>query len=100
MTRRKPLAYDPTVLSEGFTIDTPRGPVDLVAVGRVRAGVRTNLTPAERAYLVNTLPAYNRGAVELAALGMGVQLSAVLRAMTRNHAAARAAVVTEHALAA
>ena len=95
MTRKRPSTYDPTVQSAGLTLDTARGPVDLVAVGRARCGLRTNLTPADRAYLISTLPARNRGAAELAAVGMGVQLSAVLRAMTRDHAASRT-----HALAA
>ena len=100
VTRKRPRPYDVTVHSEGLTIDTPRGPVDLVAVRRARAGVRTALTPAERAYLVSTLPAYNRGAVELAAVGMGVQLPALLRAMTRSHAAARTAAAGALELAA
>lgn len=91
MPRRRKYGYDPTVDSAGLTIDTPRGPVDLVAVARVRCGVSTALTPAERAYLISSLPECNRGAAELVAVATGVQLSAVLRAMTRSHAAARAA---------
>lgn len=92
MTRKKPRSYDPTIASAGgFTIDTARGPVDLVAVQRARNGLRTPLTPADRAYLISALPVCNRGAAELAAAGMGIQLSAVLRAMTRSHAAARTA---------
>ncbi len=38
------------VPSDGLTLDTPDGPVDLVAVERALAGERIALTYAERAY--------------------------------------------------
>jgi hypothetical protein len=42
---------DPAVASDGMTIDTPRGPVDLVAIQRARAGRPVQLSEAETAYL-------------------------------------------------
>ncbi|HTJ39485.1 MAG TPA: hypothetical protein VL738_40170 [Dactylosporangium sp.] len=81
--------YDPDQPSDGLTLDTPAGPVDLIAVDRARRGWPTPLTIADRAYLLASLPAYNRPAAELAARGMCVQPDAVLRAMTRRNARAR-----------
>lgn len=45
--------YDPAVESDGLTIDTPTGPVDLIAIDRALAGRRVALTPAERDYAVS-----------------------------------------------
>lgn len=44
---------DPAFLieSDGRTIDTPAGPVDLVAVERAMAGERLHLTRAEHRYI-------------------------------------------------
>ena len=42
---------DPAVASDGMTIDTPQGPVDLVAIQRARAGRPVQLSEAETAYL-------------------------------------------------
>lgn len=84
--------HDPDQPSDGLTVDTPLGPVDLIAVDRARRGWPTPLTIADRAYLLATLPAYNRPAAELAARGMGVQPDAVLRAMTRRNAKTRIGV--------
>ncbi len=42
---------DPAIASDGMTIDTPRGPVDLVAIARARAGRPVDLSEAETAYL-------------------------------------------------
>lgn len=44
--------YDPAVTSDGLTIDTDRGPVDLVAVRLAAAGRPVALTPAERHYVL------------------------------------------------
>ena len=49
MTRRA-LDYDPQVPSDGLTVDTPQGPVDLVAVARKLDGRPVELTWAERKY--------------------------------------------------
>ncbi len=47
--------YVPGVPSDGLTLDTPAGPVDLVAVERITAGVRTPAGPAERAYVLDLI---------------------------------------------
>ena len=49
MTRRAD-DFDPQVASDGLTVDTPQGPVDLVAVARKLAGRPVELTWAERKY--------------------------------------------------
>jgi len=49
MTRRV-LDYDPSIPSDGLTVDTELGPVDLVAVVRKLAGRPVELTWAERKY--------------------------------------------------
>lgn len=54
--RIAPTLYDPAVESDGFTLDTDLGPVDLVAVHRVLDGHRVeSLTEAEMTYLAETL---------------------------------------------
>ncbi|MGH3627686.1 MAG: hypothetical protein ACRDRL_09635 [Sciscionella sp.] len=54
-TRRRPTAdtepVDASIVSDGMTIDTPDGAVDLVAIEQARAGRRVRLTAAELAYL-------------------------------------------------
>ncbi len=42
--------FDPSIASDGLTLDTPQGPVDLVAVQRKLAGRPVELTWAERRY--------------------------------------------------
>lgn len=85
--------YDPAVASSGdLTIDTPAGPVDLVAVDRARRGLRTSLTPADRAYLLSTLSSQAWAETEIAAAGMGVTPASVRRAMTRRNAKVRLGV--------
>lgn len=56
--------YDPAVESDGLTLDTDRGPVDLVAIRDAAAGRPVALTPAERYYLVTR----TRRAAELRAV--------------------------------
>jgi hypothetical protein len=54
MTTRRlaPTVYDPAIASDGLTLDTPAGPVDLIAIERVLAGRPGDpLTEAEYAYL-------------------------------------------------
>ena len=57
MTMRTiPTVYDPAIESDGLTLDTPLGPVDLVAVQRVLDGHPIDaLTEAEMTYLATTL---------------------------------------------
>jgi hypothetical protein len=54
MTTRRlaPTVYDPAIASDGLTLDTPAGPVDLITIERALAGRLTDpLTGAEYAYL-------------------------------------------------
>jgi hypothetical protein len=54
--RITPTVYDPHVASDGLTLDTPLGPVDLVAVQRVLDGHKVEaLTEAEMTYLADTV---------------------------------------------
>jgi hypothetical protein len=54
--RISPTVYDPAIESDGLTLDTPLGPVDLVAVQRVLDGHQVEtLTEAEMTYLADTL---------------------------------------------
>jgi hypothetical protein len=83
-------AYDPQVPSDGATLDTDRGPVDLVAVTRALAGIPTDLTVSEAAYAISLLPASSGTAVEVAAVGLGISAASVGRAVVRLHVASRA----------
>lgn len=83
-------AYDPAVPSDGLTLDTPRGPVDLVAVARALLGIPTPLTQADTAHIVSLLPATHGTAVDNAARGMQITSAAVQRSVVRLHAAQRA----------
>jgi hypothetical protein len=42
---------EPPTESDGLTVDTPHGPVDLVAVDRALAGEQLHLTRAEHKYI-------------------------------------------------
>jgi hypothetical protein len=84
-------AYDPAVPSDGATLDTDRGPVDLIAVERALAGIPTDLTVSEAAYAISLLPASSGTAVEVAAVGLGVSPAAVQRAVVRRRTRARTA---------
>jgi hypothetical protein len=53
--RIAPTVYDPEIESDGLTIDTARGPVDLVAVQRALDGHPIELTEAEWTYLSRRL---------------------------------------------
>ena len=59
--------YDPAVASDGLTLDTALGPVDLVAIERALSGRPVDLTAAEVAYLFASLPATRAAAVPVAA---------------------------------
>jgi hypothetical protein len=76
-------AYDPAIESAGgLTIDTPLGPVDLVAVDRALSGRRVPLTPADRAYVLEHVPT-DYPALEAAAAALGITRAGVERAVTR-----------------
>jgi hypothetical protein len=49
---------EPELPSDGLTIDTPHGPVDLVAVDRALAGERLHLTYAEHKYVAALIRAH------------------------------------------
>jgi hypothetical protein len=68
--------------SLGLTVDTPLGPVDLVAVERVRSGVYVRLTRAEEAWLNEHLD-YNYQRAELVAEALGITRDSVLRRIDR-----------------
>lgn len=48
--------WDRAIASDGLTLDTASGPVDLVAIDRAFAGHRVTLTRAETAYLLRHIP--------------------------------------------
>ena len=50
MTTAIPL-WEPTIASDGLTLDTPLGDVDLVAIDRARRGIPVELTDAELTWL-------------------------------------------------
>jgi hypothetical protein len=50
--------FDPSIESDGLTIDTAYGPVDLVAVQRALAGERLHLTRAEYRYIAALVAAH------------------------------------------
>lgn len=69
-------------------MDTPRGPVDMVAVERARVGYPVSLTRADRDYLYGTLnPVLEDMIPAAAALGIGV--FSVQRAILRRRAELR-----------
>lgn len=82
-------AYDPAVPSDGLTLDTDRGPVDLVAVLRALSGQPVPLTVADARYAVSLLPVSHGTPIERAARGLGIQPAAVQRAVIRHWAAQR-----------
>lgn len=53
--RTAPTVYDPSITSDGLTLDTARGPVDLVAVQRALDGHPVELTEAEWTYLAHRI---------------------------------------------
>lgn len=87
-------AYDPSVPSDGLTLDTPQGPVDLVAVWRALEGQRAPLTVADAHHAITLLPASHGQCVETAALGLGVEPASVQRAVIRHWTAHRTTTAT------
>ena len=51
-------AFDSSIESDGLTVDTRHGPVDLVAVERALAGERLYLTRAEHKYVAALVRAH------------------------------------------
>lgn len=74
--------FNPRVPSDGLTIDTDRGPVDLVALDRVRHGMRTRITRAESA-VINDEITYDLDAELLLAEGLGITHLSVRQRVAR-----------------
>lgn len=63
--------FDPDVPSDGLTLDTICGPIDLVAVQYAMSGRPVALTPAERQYVTaRTRSAANLRATAAAGFGL------------------------------
>lgn len=75
--------YNHAIASDGLTLDTDRGPVDLVAVDRIRHGHAARLTKADRLHL-NRVMETGAGETELICEAMGIQLKSLLRRGTRQ----------------
>jgi hypothetical protein len=79
--------YDPAVPSDGLTLDTDRGPVDLVAVWHVMNGVPVRLTDADEAYVVGLIAASPGMVVTPVARAMRKSNETLKRAVDRRRAA-------------
>lgn len=73
-------AYDPRIESAGLTLDTPLGPVDLVAIERAKSGRPTPLTPADYAYL---LAHHDGHGITATAVALGIRGDSMRRAIDR-----------------
>jgi hypothetical protein len=86
LTVQKAAAYDPAVPSDGLTLDTSAGPVDLVAVERALLGQLTPLTSADVTHALDRVPTGEQRHTAPAAAGLGVSIDAVKRAVHRRNA--------------
>jgi hypothetical protein len=75
--------YNRAVASDGLTVDTALGPVDLVAVDRKTRGFEVTLTEAERAWIMHRQA---NGARREAARALGTGYTGLLRALARTRA--------------
>jgi len=73
--------FNPAILSDGLTVDTALGPVDLVAVDRKLRGFDVELTRAEHAWITRRQA---NGARRQAAQALGTGYSGLLRALARH----------------
>jgi hypothetical protein len=78
--------YHPEVPSDGLTLDTPAGPVDLVAIERARTGRPTPVTRADIRHATALLPDGTAEHTEPLAAGLGITPDAVKRAVERHKA--------------
>ena len=76
------------VPSTGMTVDTDEGPVDLVALDRVRSGMQTRLTKVEKHHLDQFLTS-DMDQVVLVAEGLGVSQKAVRSRISRYRTTTR-----------
>ena len=75
--------YNRAVASDGLTLDTALGPVDLVAVLRRLRGFEVELTEAEQAWIAHRQA---NGARRQAAEALGTGYRGLLRALARTRA--------------
>jgi hypothetical protein len=75
-----------TALDRGTLAGPTLGPVDLVAVDRVRHGYHAELSDAEERYLYSTL-AFDRAGLEQVAKALGVSANVVQQRIVRARAA-------------
>ena len=73
--------FNPAVLSDGLTVDSALGPVDLVAVERKLRGFEVELTAAEHAWITRRQA---NGARREAAAALGTGYAGLLRALART----------------
>jgi hypothetical protein len=82
-------SFDRAVRSDGMTLDTGRGPVDLVAVERVESGHHARLNRVEHGYLFGRLTGDYAQAAWVAE-ALGVEMRSVLRGAFRGRQRAEA----------
>lgn len=80
----------PGLPSDGLTLDTEHGDVDLVAVDRALKGIPTALNAAESAYLIDLIAGRPGIGITIIARGMRRSNDTVKRAITRKLEAQRA----------
>lgn len=73
--------FNPAVPSDGLTVDTALGPVDLVTVDRRLRGLDVELTRAEHAWIMHRQA---NGARRRAAYMLGTGYKGLLRALART----------------
>lgn len=76
-------SYDRSIPSDGLTIDTDRGPIDLVVIERALSGLPVRPSRAEAIRLAELLPMGDRTVAQRVADATGVTVKAVLRRATR-----------------
>lgn len=77
------LYYNPDVASDGLTVDTFRGPVDMVVIERALRGLPVRPNPAETTHLGTLVPMGDRTVAQQIADATGVTLAAVLQRASR-----------------
>ncbi|MGH3627685.1 MAG: hypothetical protein ACRDRL_09630 [Sciscionella sp.] len=84
-----PFDFDPAVESLGMTVDSIRGPVDLVAVERALAGIPVALTSADLGYLYTHL-VQARAPLDAVAAALGIRFDSLKRHREHRRTAALA----------
>jgi hypothetical protein len=78
--------YKPDIRSDGLTVDTFRGPVDMVIIERALCGLPVRPNAAETTHLGTLVPLNDRSIAQRIADATGVTLEAVLRRALRARA--------------